>query len=89
MSKGSCLALLVLALLGLGTCYTDTEKELRSQYNVATFRSTTFSATFIIFVATGIILVGGVMLATCSLIEIEPGKDSIVYRGSTPRTKAD
>ena len=25
------------------------------------------------------------MLATCSLIEIEPGKDSLVYRGSASR----
>ena len=34
---------------------------------------------------TAIILVGGVMLATCSLIEIEPGKDSLDYRGSASR----
>ena len=38
-----------------------------------------------IFVGTAIILIGGVMLATCSLIEIEPGKDSLVYRGSATK----
>ncbi|KAL5264683.1 hypothetical protein ACHWQZ_G005682 [Mnemiopsis leidyi] len=83
MLKGV-LAFLALTVLAVN-CYTDDETALRDKYNVATFRSTSFSATFVIFVGTAIILVGGVMLATCSLIEIEPGKDSLVYRGSASR----
>jgi len=85
------LGLLLLGLLcgAVQATYSELDTEIRNTYGAADFRSTQFSAMFIIFVGTFIVLVGGVMMATCVLYEIEPGKDSLVYRGSATRTKVE
>ena len=55
--------------------------------NVAIFRSSYFSAMFIIFVGISIVMILGICLTTCALYDIEPGKDSLVYKAPAPRTK--
>eukprot|EP00116_Pleurobrachia_bachei_P015280 sb/3475542/ len=44
--------------------------------------SASYSAQFLILLVSSLLMVLGVALSTCVLIEIEPGKDSLVYKTS-------
>ena len=54
----------------------------QEKYGVSDFRSSSYSAQFLIILVSSLLMVLGVALSTCVLIEIEPGKDSLVYKTS-------
>ncbi|VDN02929.1 unnamed protein product [Thelazia callipaeda] len=68
---------------------TERIMRLRRELNVYQFSSSNYPAMFGIFLSVSVILALAVLFVVVGLLNMDPGKDSIIYRMTTTRMKKD